>query len=98
MATIQLLLGNIGTAGGGVNALRDHSNVRGLTDLGLPSTSLPGYMSLPNKGQADLQTYLIANAPKLPLRDQVNYWDNYPKLFASMMKAFLGDKAAAENS
>lgn len=40
MAMIQLLLGNMGMAGGGVNALRGHSNIRGLTDLGLLSTSL----------------------------------------------------------
>ena len=45
MAMIQLLLGNMGMAGGGVNALRGHSNIQGLTDLGLLSTSLPGYMS-----------------------------------------------------
>ena len=40
MAMIQLLLGNMGMAGGGVNALRGHSNIQGLTDLGLLSTSL----------------------------------------------------------
>lgn len=33
MAMIQLLLGNMGMAGGGVNALRGHSNIQGLTDL-----------------------------------------------------------------
>ena len=58
MAMIQLLLGNMGMAGGGVNALRGHSNIQGLTDLGLLSTSLPGYLTLPNEKQADLQTYL----------------------------------------
>lgn len=34
MAMIQLLLGNMGMAGGGVNALRGHSNIQGLTDWG----------------------------------------------------------------
>ncbi|WP_333700411.1 molybdopterin-dependent oxidoreductase, partial [Rivihabitans pingtungensis] len=38
MAMIQLLLGNIGMPGGGVNALRGHSNIQGLSDLGLLST------------------------------------------------------------
>jgi formate dehydrogenase major subunit len=28
-AMIQLLLGNVGRAGGGVNALRGHSNIQG---------------------------------------------------------------------
>ena len=35
----------MGMAGGGVNALRGHSNIQGLTDLGLLSQSLPGYDS-----------------------------------------------------
>ena len=98
MAMIQLLLGNMGMAGGGVNALRGHSNIQGLTDLGLLSQSLPGYMTLPSEKQTDLQTYLTANTPKPLLKDQVNYWGNYPKFFVSMMKAFFGDKATAENS
>jgi formate dehydrogenase major subunit len=42
-AMVQLLLGNIGIAGGGMNALRGHSNIQGLTDLGLMSNLLPGY-------------------------------------------------------
>lgn len=95
---IQLLLGNMGMAGGGVNALRGHSNIQGLTDLGLLSQSLPGYLTLPSEKQTDLQTYLAANTPKPLLKDQVNYWGNYPKFFVSMMKAFFGDKATAENS
>ncbi len=32
-AMIQLLLGNVGRAGGGVNALRGHSNIQGATDM-----------------------------------------------------------------
>lgn len=48
-AMLQLLLGNIGMAGGGVNALRGHSNIQGYTDLGLLSTNLPGYMPLPSE-------------------------------------------------
>ena len=49
MAMIQLLLGNIGMSGGGVNALRGHSNIQGLSDVGLLSTALPGYLTLPNE-------------------------------------------------
>lgn len=98
MAMVQLLLGNMGMAGGGINALRGHSNIQGLTDLGLLSQSLPGYMTLPSEKQADLQTYLTANTPKPTLPGQVNYWSNYPKFFVSMMKAFYGDKAQKENN
>src|SRR5579864_5697472 len=32
-AMLQLLMGNIGRAGGGVNALRGHSNIQGATDM-----------------------------------------------------------------
>ena len=41
-AMVQLLLGNIGVAGGGMNALRGHSNIQGLTDLGLLSDTADG--------------------------------------------------------
>ncbi|AOV95614.1 formate dehydrogenase-N subunit alpha [Edwardsiella hoshinae] len=97
MAMIQLLLGNMGMAGGGVNALRGHSNIQGLTDLGLLSTSLPGYLSLPSEKQPDLASYLAATTPKPTLPGQVNYWGNTPKFFVSLMKAFYGDKAQAQN-
>src|SRR6201986_2910576 len=51
MAMVQLLLGNIGVAGGGMNALRGHSNIQGLTDVGLLSASMPGYLTLPEDGE-----------------------------------------------
>ena len=47
MAMLQLILGNIGIRGGGMNALRGHSNIQGLTDIGLMSNLLPGYLTLP---------------------------------------------------
>ena len=50
-AMVQLLLGNIGVAGGGMNALRGHSNIQGLTDLGLMSESAAGlYDAAAGKG------------------------------------------------
>ena len=52
-AMVQLLLGNIGMAGGGMNALRGHSNIQGLTDLGLLSDLLPGYLTLPGEKETD---------------------------------------------
>ncbi|BDH46726.1 formate dehydrogenase-N subunit alpha [Salmonella enterica subsp. enterica serovar Choleraesuis] len=97
MAMIQLLLGNMGMAGGGVNALRGHSNIQGLTDIGLLSTSLPGYLTLPSEKQPDLAHYLAANTPKATQDSQVNYWGNYPKFFVSLMKSYYGDAATAEN-
>jgi len=96
-AMVQLLLGNIGISGGGMNALRGHSNIQGLTDLGLMSDLLPGYMSLPKEPEQDYDKYIAARAPK-PLRpNQLSYWQNYGKFFVSFMKSWWGDAATAEN-
>ncbi len=97
-AIMQLLLGNIGIAGGGMNALRGHSNIQGLTDLGLLSNSLPGYLSLARESEQDLETYYKTRALK-PLRpNQMSYWQNYPKFFVSLQKAWWGKAATAENN
>ncbi len=96
-AIMQLLLGNMGIAGGGMNALRGHSNIQGLTDLGLLSNSLPGYMSLALDKEQDLDTYYKTRALK-PLRpNQMSYWQNYPKFFVSLQKSWWGKAATAEN-
>ena len=96
-AILQLLLGNIGASGGGMNALRGHSNIQGLTDLGLLSNSLPGYMSLARDSEQTLDVYYKSRALK-PLRpNQMSYWQNYPKFFVSMQKAWWGKAATAEN-
>ncbi|AKO45416.1 formate dehydrogenase-N subunit alpha [[Haemophilus] ducreyi] len=97
MAMIQLLLGNIGMAGGGVNALRGHSNVQGTTDMGLFPTMLPGYIPLPTENDTTLATFLNRITPKTATADQVNYWQNTPKFMVSMLKAFYGDNATKEN-
>ena len=97
-AMVQLLLGNIGMAGGGLNALRGHSNIQGLTDLGLLSNLLPGYLTLPGEKETDYQAYLDKRTLK-PLRpNQFNYWSNYPKFHVSLMKSWWGDKATKENN
>ena len=96
-AIVQLLLGNIGIPGGGMNALRGHSNIQGLTDLGLLSNSLPGYLTLARDPEQRLDDYLKPRTLK-PLRPgQMSYWQNYPKFFVSMQKAWWGDAATAAN-
>ena len=96
-AMLQLLLGNIGIAGGGMNALRGHSNIQGLTDLGLMSNLLPGYLTLPNEHEQDYGTYIASRTLK-PLREnQLSYWQHYPKFHVSLMKAWYGDAATADN-
>jgi formate dehydrogenase major subunit len=97
MAMVQLLLGNIGVAGGGMNALRGHSNIQGLTDLGLMSNLIPGYMTLPSEKEVSKATYLQTRGFK-PLRPgQLSYWQNYPKFFVSFLKSMYGNEATADN-
>ena len=97
MAMLQLILGNIGVRGGGMNALRGHSNIQGLTDMGLMSNLLPGYLNMPTEREADLPSYLSSRAFK-PLRPgQTSYWQNYPKFFVSFMKAMWGEVAQPGN-
>ena len=97
-ALMQLLLGNIGVAGGGMNALRGHSNIQGLTDLGLLSTNLPGYLTLARENEQEFQPYLDARATKPVRPNQTSYWQNYPKFFVSLQKAWWGNAATAENN
>jgi formate dehydrogenase major subunit len=97
MAMIQLLLGNMGMPGGGVNALRGHSNIQGLTDLGLLTDLLPGYLTMPRDGENDVEGYLAKRTLK-PIRpNQMSYWQNYPKFHVSLMKAWWGKAATKEN-
>lgn len=97
-AMVQLLLGNIGAAGGGMNALRGHSNIQGLTDLGLMSNLLTGYMTLPFEAEQDFGKFIEARASK-PLRpNQLSYWQNYKKFHVSLMKTWWGDAATTDNN
>ena len=97
-AMLQLMLGNIGIAGGGMNALRGHSNIQGLTDLGLMSNLLPGYLTLPAESEQNYEDYIGVRTQN-PLRpNQLSYWRNYPKFHVSLMKAWWGDAATAENN
>jgi len=98
MAMIQLLLGNIGVRGGGMNALRGHSNIQGLTDIGLMSNLIPGYLTLPNEKEVDFETYMSTRGFK-PLRpNQMSYWQNYRKFMVSFLKAMWGAAATPENN
>jgi len=99
-AMIQLLLGNVGRAGGGVNALRGHSNIQGATDMAGLADSLPGYLKTPLPTDTDLATYLkrvTPTASKPTPWDSFNYYSNTPKFFVSLLKALYGDAAAKQN-
>ena len=97
MAMLQLILGNIGVRGGGMNALRGHSNIQGLTDLGLMSHLLPGYLDIPRDGAPNLDKYMSTHLFKPLLPNQTSYWQNYRKFFVSFQKAMWGAAATKDN-
>lgn len=73
---LQLLLGNMGMAGGGVNALRGIHNVQGSTDMGVLFSSMPGYSDVPpatGSGSVynDYMDKLFGN----PKKAAAPYWD-----------------------
>src|SRR5690606_38409433 len=92
-----LLLGNIGIAGGGMNALRGHSNIQGLTDVGLMSNLTPGYLAIPLEREVDMDTYMSTRGNKPALPNQMSFWQNYRKFFVSFLKSMWGEAATAEN-
>jgi formate dehydrogenase major subunit len=99
-AILQLVLGNVGRAGGGVNALRGHSNIQGATDMGGVFDIFPGYLKIPQPSDTDLATFLKRTTPtssKPSEWDSYNYWSNTPKFMVSFLKSLYGDSAKKEN-
>lgn len=96
-AIIQLLLGNIGMAGGGFMAQRGESNVQGSTDEGLLFHILTGYNPTPVASDVDLKTYIEKYTPKTKEPKSLNWLANRPKYIVSYLKALYGDKATKDN-
>lgn len=90
---LQLLLGNMGRPGGGIMAMRGHASIQGSTDIPTLYDMLPGYLAQP-----------IAKQDHEKLEDYVKqeglttgYWANYKKFVVSLLKAWYGEAATAEN-
>ena len=88
---IQILLGNIGVAGGGINALRGESNVQGSTDHAALYHILPGYLKYPKASEQSLAVYNLNNTPQSNDPMSINWWGNTPKYMASLLKAWWRD-------
>ena len=91
-AILQLLLGNIGRPGGGILALRGHASIQGSTDVPTLYNLLPGYLPMPH-ADADLtlSDYIERN------QAASGWWGEFPKYIVSLLKAYFGDRATAEN-
>ena len=94
---LQLLLGNIGVSGGGINALRGESNVQGSTDHCLLFHILPGYLKVPESTDSSLAEYLERATPTSNDSLSLNWWQHTPKYVVSLLKAWYGDAATAGN-
>ncbi|MEO6990890.1 MAG: formate dehydrogenase-N subunit alpha [Candidatus Baltobacteraceae bacterium] len=92
-AILQMLLGNIGRPGGGIMALRGHADIQGATDIATLYDLLPGYLPMPSvhRDEQTLAAYLKANTKA------TGWWSNTPKYMVSLLKAFYGEAARAEN-
>src|SRR5205085_11405818 len=91
-AILQLLLGNIGRPGGGILALRGHASIQGSTDIPTLYNILPGYLPMPTAHpDLSLERYLELNS------SPTGFWGHMDAYFISLLKAWFGDAATAEN-
>jgi formate dehydrogenase major subunit len=91
-AILQLLLGNMGRPGGGIVALRGHASIQGSTDIPTLYNILPGYLPMPHAAiHRTLADYLEANTAP------AGFWGHADAYFVSLLKAWWGDAATAEN-
>jgi formate dehydrogenase major subunit len=91
-AILQALLGNMGRPGGGIIALRGHASIQGSTDIPTLFDLLPGYLPMPYAdGNEDLDAYVRAESV------QNGFWSNTRDYLVSLLKAWWGDAATADN-
>ncbi len=91
-SVLQALLGNIGRPGGGILALRGHASIQGSTDIPTLFNLLPGYIPMPHAHHNQtLDTFVRADEASK------GYWGNMRAYLVSLLKAYWGDAATAEN-
>jgi formate dehydrogenase major subunit len=98
MCIIQLLLGNMGIAGGGVAAMRGESNVQGSTDHGLLFHIWPGYLGTPTASMKTLTDFNEKRTPKTKEKDSLNWWKNFPKYSASFLRSMYGANLSIDDA
>lgn len=92
MSILQLLLGNAGMPGGGVNAMRGEPNVQGATDMGMMVHEHPAYLKWPTEyGTPSLRDWCETET----YAD--GYYTNKPKFLVSSLKEWWGENATADN-
>ncbi|MEE1927101.1 formate dehydrogenase [Streptomyces sp. TRM 70351] len=89
---LQLLLGNMGRPGGGIQALRGHASIQGSSDIPTLFNLLPGYLPMPHAhAHENLDAFVEG------VRTKKGYWANMRSYAVSLLKAYFGDAATADN-
>jgi formate dehydrogenase major subunit len=91
-AIVQLLLGNIGRPGGGILALRGHATIQGSTDVPTLYNLLPGYLPMPKASDDPSFSAYVSNH-----QPDSGWWTQFPKYAVSLLKAWWGSAARADN-
>jgi formate dehydrogenase major subunit len=89
---LQTLLGNIGRPGAGILALRGHASIQGSTDIPTLYNLLPGYIPMPQAGKHDSLDAFVADD-----EEKAGFWGNMRDYSVSLLKAWWGDAATADN-
>ena len=92
-ATLQALLGNTGRPGGGIMALRGHASIQGSTDIATLYDNFPGYLKVPTleKNETDFAAWTKNHTMRS------GRWPDFPAFAVSLMKAWYGEHARADN-
>jgi formate dehydrogenase major subunit len=90
---LQMLLGNMGRPGGGIMAMRGHASIQGSTDIPTLYDLLPGYLPQPaaEKHHEKIDSFIHYEGL------ETGYWVNFRKFLVSLLKAWYGDAATADN-
>lgn len=89
---LQLLLGNLGRPGGGIQALRGHASIQGSSDVPTLFNLLPGYIPMPHAHEdLSLRKFLRADSP------HKGCWANMSAYLISLLKAWWGESAQPDN-
>lgn len=91
-SVLQLLLGNIGRPGGGIQALRGHASIQGSSDVPTLFNLLPGYLPMPHAhAHETFDDFITAS------RTGKGFWGDMRAYFVSLLKSYYGDAATADN-
>jgi len=90
---LQLLLGNMGRPGGGIQALRGHATIQGSTDIPTLYDLLPGYLHMPTHQPIDdtLESFVREHA------NEGGAWAHSRAYIISLLKSYFGEDATPEN-